>query len=107
MPFPIRARYLVSCFFARTLAKCAAVVSDHLTDSLRLPRYVIAVPCRGWRTDTRLHFFQDACNDVMGKEPRLWSCPPAAATESYIRDTTSLLEPSLASPPGVPEEKYY
>jgi hypothetical protein len=35
MPFPIRARYLVSCFFARTLAKCTAVVSDCLTDELR------------------------------------------------------------------------
>ncbi len=54
-----------------------------------------------------MHFFQDAWDDVMGKEPRLWSCPPAAATESYIRDTTGLLEPSLASPPGGPEEKYY
>jgi hypothetical protein len=47
-----------------------------------------------------LHFFQDACNDVTGKEPRLWSCPPAAATESYIQDTMGLLEPSLASPSG-------
>jgi hypothetical protein len=27
--------------------------------------------------------------------------------ESYIQDTTGLLEPSLASPPGGPEEKYY
>ncbi len=37
----------------------------------------------------------------------MWSFPPAAATVSYIRDTTSTLEPSLASPPGGPEEKYY
>jgi hypothetical protein len=41
------------------------------------------------------------------EEPRLWSCPPAAAMESYIRDTTRTLEPSLASPQGGPEEKYY
>jgi hypothetical protein len=34
MCFPIRARYLVSCFFACTLAKCAAAVSDRLTDKL-------------------------------------------------------------------------
>jgi hypothetical protein len=34
MHFPIRARYLVSCFFARTLAKCAAAISDCLTDEL-------------------------------------------------------------------------
>jgi len=26
----------------------------------------------------------------------LWNCPPAAATESHIRDTTDLLETSLA-----------
>ncbi len=44
---------------------------------------------------------------MTGKEPRLWSCPPAAATESYIWDTIGLLEPPLASPPGGPEEKYY
>ncbi len=42
-----------------------------------------------------------------GEEPRLWSCPPAAAMESYIRDNTSTLEPSLASPPGGKEEKSY
>ncbi len=34
MHFPIRARYLVSCFFVRTLAKCTAAVSDRLTDKL-------------------------------------------------------------------------
>jgi hypothetical protein len=54
-----------------------------------------------------MHFFHDACDDLMGKEPRLWSYPPAAATESYIQDTTGLLEPSLASFLGGPEEKYY
>jgi hypothetical protein len=39
--------------------------------------------------------------------PRLWNCPPAAATESYIRDTTASLKTSLASPSGDPEEEYY
>ncbi len=43
-------------------------------------------------------------DDVTGEEPRLCSCPPAAATESYIQDTTGSLEPPLASPPGGPEE---
>jgi hypothetical protein len=38
----------------------------------------------------------------------LWSCPPAAAMESYIRDTMSTLEPSLASPPrGVQRRSIY
>jgi hypothetical protein len=37
---------------------------------------------------------------VTGKEPRLWTCPPAAATESYNQDTTDSLEPSnVNSPP--------
>jgi hypothetical protein len=83
---------------------CAAVVLDCLTDGLCLPCYVIAVPCQGWRTDTCLPFFQEACDDVMRKEPRLWSCPLAAATESYIRDTMGLLESPLASPLRGPEE---
>jgi hypothetical protein len=34
MHFLIHARYQVSCFFTRTLAKCAAVVSNCLTDEL-------------------------------------------------------------------------
>ena len=42
-----------------------------------------------------------------GKEPRLRNCRPAAATESYIRDTTASLKTSLAIPPGGPEEEYY
>jgi hypothetical protein len=41
------------------------------------------------------------------KVPRLWDCPPAAATDSYIRNTTASLETSLASPPGDPKEEYY
>ncbi len=77
---------------------CTAAVLDCLTDELPSTLYFIAVPCQGWRTDTCLPFFQNACNDVTGKEPRLWSCSPAAATESYIQDTLGSLEPSLASP---------
>jgi hypothetical protein len=50
----------------------------------------------------RLYFA--TCDDVTGKEPRLWNCPPAAATESYIQDTTGLLETPLASPTRGPEE---
>jgi hypothetical protein len=42
----------------------------------------------------------------MGKEPRLWSCPPAAAMESYIRDTTGLLEASLAVDMGLVESPF-
>jgi hypothetical protein len=106
--FPICVRYLVFCFFANcTLAKCAAAVPDRLTNKLRLPHYIITVPCQGWSTDTCLHFSQDAFDDVVGKKPRLWTCPPAVATESHNQDTMDLLEPSLASPPGGPEEKYY
>jgi hypothetical protein len=101
MHFPIHARYLVSCFLARTLAKCAAAVSDCLTDKLTSPPYIIAVLCQGWRTDTCLHFFQDACNDVIGKEFRLWSCPPAAAMESYIQDIYYGLVGTIScKPPG-------
>jgi hypothetical protein len=50
--------------------------------------------------------FTNSCDVVMGKEPRLWGCPPAAATESYNLDTTDSLEPSLASTlgGGGPEE---
>ncbi len=32
--------------------------------------------------------------------PRLWSCPTATATESYIQDTQVPLETALASPPS-------
>jgi hypothetical protein len=101
MCFPIRARYLVSCFFACTLAKCTAAVSDCLTDELMPTPLRHTVPCQGWRTDTCLHFFQDGCNDVMGKELRLWSCPPAAVTESYIQDTTGVLELPTSSYHGI------
>jgi hypothetical protein len=46
---------------------------------------------------------KDACDeDLKGQVPRLWNCPPAAATESYIQDTKDSLETSLAA-----EEKYY
>ena len=38
-------------------------------------------------------------DDLKGQVPRLWSCPTATATESYIQDTTDLLETSLESPP--------
>jgi hypothetical protein len=55
------------------------------------------------KTGICLHFTQDACNDdLKGVVPRLWNCPPAAATELYIQDTTALLETSLAA-----EEEYY
>jgi hypothetical protein len=42
----------------------------------------------------------NSCDVVTGKEPRLWGCLPAAATESYNRDTMDSLESSLASTPG-------
>jgi hypothetical protein len=44
-------------------------------------------------------FLHQLLDVVTGKEPRLWSCPPAAATESYNRDTTVLLESSHANSP--------
>ena len=56
---------------------------------------VRAVPCQWWKADIRLHSLKDACDeDLMGQAPRLWNCLPAAATESYIRDTTDSLETS-------------
>ncbi len=50
------------------------------------------------------------CNVVTGKELRLWSCPPAAATESYNWDTTDSLETfSCKQPPsqGALDEWWY
>ncbi len=44
-------------------------------------------------------FLHQLLDVVTGKEPRLWSCPQAAATESYNRDTTVSLEPSHANSP--------
>ena len=46
------------------------------------------------------------------KVPRLWNYLPVVAMESYLRDTTDLLETSLESPTehyrgGEPEEEYY
>ena len=73
------------------------------TPSIHSALIVRAVPCRRWKTGICLHFTEDACNDdLKGIVPRLWNCPPAAATESYIRDTKDSLETSLAA-----EEKYY
>jgi hypothetical protein len=44
-------------------------------------------------------FLHQLLDVVTGKEPRLWSCPPAAAMESYNGDTKDLLEPSHANNP--------
>ena len=44
-------------------------------------------------------FLHQLLDVVTGKEPRLWSCPPAAAMESYNQDTTVSLEPSHANSP--------
>jgi hypothetical protein len=67
--------------------------------------------CKAHSSPYQTHNTLDCCcYDSNGKPLAVAagrSCPPAAATESYIRDTTSLLEPSLASTPGGPEEKYY
>jgi hypothetical protein len=46
----------------------APVSQSHCaTMSLNQPHHVSTVPCQcqGWRTDTCLHFFQDACNEVV------------------------------------------
>jgi hypothetical protein len=78
----------------RTLATCAAAVFDRPTDKLILSTLPFRVVlCRGWRTDTCLPFFHDAYNVVVGKEPRLWNCPPSSCHGAFL-DTTNPLEPS-------------
>ncbi len=70
------------------------------------PHYVIAVPCQGFRTDTCLHFFQDACNDVVG---RSLGCGFAHQQLPRIPISKMLQEIGTFSskPPGGPEAKYY
>jgi hypothetical protein len=68
-------------------------------DELPSTPLFIAVPSWRWRADICLPSFTNSCDVVMGKEPRLWSCPPAAATESFNQDTTDSLEPSHVNSP--------
>ena len=82
---------------------CMRVTTIAQTPSQNSALIVQAVPCQRWITDICLHSTWGACNeDLKEQVPRLWNCPPAAATESYIQDTTDSLETSL-----VAEEKYY
>jgi hypothetical protein len=92
----IRDRYLIPAF------RPAPSQRAHASESLRSPRsansalIVRAVLCHWWKTDISLHSPKDTCDeDLMGQAPRLWNCLPAAATESYIRDTTDSLETPL------------
>ena len=97
---------MIPAFLYRTLAKCAICESlrslqRHAKNSALIVR---AIQYRRRKTDICLHFTQDACNeDLMGTSfLGCGNCPPAAATESYIRDTKDSLETSLAA-----EETYY
>ncbi len=68
-------------------------------NELLITPFFITVPSWRWRADICLPSFTNSCDVVTGKEPRLWSCPPAAAMESYNRDTTDSLEPSHVNSP--------
>ncbi len=56
------------------------------------------VPCWGWMSDTCLPFFQNAYDDVAGKEPRLWNCPSSSCHGAFL-DTTNSLKPSNVKEP--------
>jgi hypothetical protein len=66
---------------------------------LKLPLKVRAVPRWGRRTDTRLHFSQNVCNeDLMGMESRLWNSPPSCGHRVQTK-IQGLVGTPLCTPP--------
>jgi hypothetical protein len=86
----------------RTVTMCTgSFYLRSLTFMLKLPLKVKAVPSWGRRTDTRLCFSQNFCNeDLTGTESRLWNSPQAMATESKPRYRDSLGPPCARTPGG-------
>jgi hypothetical protein len=103
--FPIQERYLgFPLLSPHILAKCTAAISDCRID--KLDPYLATSKC-GEQTHVCI-----PPDDVAKKVPRLWNYLPVVAIESYIQDTTDLLENSLESllentTGGGPEEEHY
>ena len=95
--FSIRDRYLIPTFAVHTgHVRMQRVTTIAPLTAYTLPEHSQSCPVSMVEDRHMSALPKDACDeDLTEQAPRSWNCLPAAATESYIRDTTDLLDASL------------